>query len=115
MELTEFSASSPLVQKYAITGDGLPEDAPTSEIVDTPRKVVIIDAFLRKHADTLSEHELEVITGLRISDIRDIVLTFQSEGLIELEDSLYTVSNMNDDVTALRKFQNELENNTDKE
>jgi len=105
MELTDYSATSPFVQEFAIDGNGLPDSAPASDVIDTPRKVVLIDAFLRKHYDTLNSHDLSVVTGVRHSEIQDILQTFHTEGLIELEDSLYTVANMNDRVTALREFQ----------
>lgn len=108
MDLTEFSTNSGFVQEFALNGDGLPETAPASDVVDTPQKIVVLDAFLRKHAETISKHDIEVLTGLRVPEIQEIVLEFQAEGILELDNSMYTIANMNEDVTELRHLQNSL-------
>lgn len=108
-ELTEYSTTSSLVKKYAITQSGVPSSWPYADVLDTSESVVLLDALLRRHYISLTASELSTGTGLNQSRIEELLDNFLTAGIItDSFDNGFELETTNPQVKDLREKQKDL-------
>lgn len=88
--------------------DGLTDEAPLSETINTPTKVVVIDALLRKHYVTLTKQEITEVTGLQLKDVDETIENLVESGIVVKSDGDFKVGKQNSQVKSLREYQKDL-------
>ena len=113
-ELPKYSKVSSFVQKYAVSGSGLEKSVCASDTVNSSERVVILDAFLRRHYTTVTSSGLQELTEFNEEKIENILSDFEKADILNQVKDGYQLNRTNDCVHDLKEIQKDLMGRMDK-